>query len=480
MKKLILLLMAFTIQSISYSQFKIEAGATVTLLGTATLVLDDVDLVNEGILDCQVGSKVMFTGTSASNLTSNGDDIYNLEISKTGANVNLVDDLLLTNSLIFSGSANKLDVAANDLTLETAATVSGADATHYVKADGAGYMVKKYSAAGAFTYPVGDASNYSPLASNFTGTLGAAPTIKAKVTASAHPSLPGDATDYISRYWDVEAADITTYSNTVTGTYVAGDLTGAGANVKGASYGTSWSYAGAAAGANTATGILDGLDRDFTGSNFFGQVDLLALLQGPYSASVMTTSLTLPLTSPYLDAPLTVTSIPVGVTDWVKLEVRDATAVGTVVSKHSVFIKSDGSIVGVDGISLPLLKDSDASGYIALYHRNHLPIRTPSVLDFVNPVFHDFSAGLGMAYDNPAISTDAMTDLGGGAYGLYRANVSGDLLINLLDFIQTKNNTNPSQSGVYSPYDINMDGNLNLLDFIQARNSTNPSKSAHL
>ncbi|MEO7905734.1 MAG: hypothetical protein ABIT06_02060, partial [Saprospiraceae bacterium] len=58
-------------------------------------------------------------------------------------------------------------------------------------------------------------------------------------------------------------------------------------------------------------------------------------------------------------------------------------------------------------------------------------------------------------------------------------NVNADLSLNLTDFILTKQNTNPSQSDVYSPYDVNMDKNKNLTDFILVKQATNPSKSAH-
>lgn len=483
MKKTKLLTLFCALATVSFGQFTIESGATVTLQGAATLVLEDVDFVNQGSLDAQTGSKVMFTGTSNNSLTSNGDDIYDLEISKDGADVQLLDDLTVSNSLSFGDSGNKLDIAANDLILEAAATVTGADASHYVQADGAGYMEKKYSAAGAFTYPVGDAANYSPLASNFTGALGATPSIKTKVTASAHPNLPGTATDYIARYWDVEATGITSYSNTVTGTYVAGDVTGTAASVKGASYGTSWSYAGAAAGSNTATGTLDGDDRDFTGSNFFGQVNLQALLQGAYFGGSMTTALNsgghIPLTSPYADAPLTVASIPAGVTDWVKLEVRNAATPSTVVSKHSAFIKSDGSIVDGDGTSLPLLKDADPTAYIAIYHRNHLPIRSATTLDLVTPTLFDFTANVANAYNDGTVPNDPMADLGGGVYGMIGGNADGDDYVAYLDafippvtFIDSDaleifsvlGNVSNAQLTGYHNADLNMDGYVAYLD----------------
>ncbi len=480
MKKVIISCFALVFSLNGYSQFVIESGATVTMNGSATLVLQDVDLDNAGTLNTGT-STIIMKGSDSNDITSGGATIHNLSIEKSaGQTVNLLDEMVISNNLNFGTNDNKLVLGANDLNLEAAATVSGADADDYVVTDGSGYLNKEYSAAGSFSYPVGDAANYSPIESNFTGTLGAAAAIKAKVNAVVHPNLPSDASDYISRFWDVEASDITTYSNTLTGTYVAGDVTGTASQVKGASYdGTDWFYNAAAAGTNQAIGLVDDLVADFSGSNFFGKVDLAMLLQGPYSGGTMSTNLTLPLTSPYTDAPLTVTSIPAGVVDWVKIQVRDATTPATIVSNHSAFLKSDGSVVGEDGTALPLLKDANPTGYIAIYHRNHLAIRTPSSLDLVDPVLHDFSAGLSMAYDDPAVSNDAMVDLGGGAYGLYTGDANGDGYVRYTDafippatFINSDalevfsilGNSSSGQLSGYYDADVNMDGFVRYTD----------------
>ncbi|MEZ5050122.1 MAG: hypothetical protein R2766_10785 [Saprospiraceae bacterium] len=52
-----------------------------------------------------------------------------------------------------------------------------------------------------------------------------------------------------------------------------------------------------------------------------------------------------------------------------------------ILSSHSAFLKNDGTIVGTDGTSLPSLKNAGASNAIvAVWHRNHLPIRTAIAL----------------------------------------------------------------------------------------------------
>ena len=113
--------------------------------------------------------------------------------------------------------------------------------------------------------------------------------------------------------------------------------------------------------------------------------------------TILRTHNLIPPTSPYLDVPAMVTSIPTGVTDWVRLELRDPAAPSTSTTfKASAFIKSDGTIVGLDGVALPKVKNGFATSVVVLSHRNHLPIRTVNVgLNVVNPTLHDFSSGLG-------------------------------------------------------------------------------------
>ena len=47
-----------------------------------------------------------------------------------------------------------------------------------------------------------------------------------------------------------------------------------------------------------------------------------------------------------------VSSIPSGVVDWVLLELRSGTASSTVISRKAAFVKNDGSVVDLDGVSL--------------------------------------------------------------------------------------------------------------------------------
>ncbi|MGV3641558.1 MAG: hypothetical protein ACO1NZ_13620, partial [Adhaeribacter sp.] len=119
--------------------------------------------------------------------------------------------------------------------------------------------------------------------------------------------------------------------------------------------------------------------------------NLKVFLQGPYNASTgkMNTTLRtknlIPLTHPYAGAPWNYagtesvtaaffTANP-EVVDWVLLEVRSTTT--TKVKTVACFLKSDGSLLGIDGLGAPTIEGvPEGNYYLVVKHRNHLPIMT--------------------------------------------------------------------------------------------------------
>jgi len=413
---------------------KVQAGATLYVEGgihnTASGTIDNDgtievkgNFLNQGTYDNAQPNTLKFSGNVNSDVTPGTAVFHNVIVQKDATfNVNLLGNMTVNNNLDFaSAGSSKITTNNFDVKLGSTATVTGHDADEYVATTGTGMMEKAVTANGTFTFPVGDATNYSPLASTYTGSGYTAAKIRAKANDLVHPNKPADATEFITRYWDVDASGITGYSNTLTGTYIPADLTlgggGTAAQVKGAVYdATEWSYAAATAGTNIVTGSTNDPVADFTGTNFFGRANIIAYLQGAYNTTtgVMSTTYStnatieaLMLTSPYTDAPIeTVTDVPAGVTDWVKLELRDPNSPTTVLGKKSAFIKSDGSIVDVDGTSLPRIKNGNPTSIVAVVHRTHLSIRTPNTgIDVVNPSSpHNFSLDTLNAYRNPAFN----------------------------------------------------------------------------
>jgi len=174
-------------------------------------------------------------------------------------------------------------------------------------------------------------------------------------------------------------------------------------------------------------GTLDGVFRTITSAN------IRVFLQGPYSAGSMSIALNtsgyIPISQPYSAAPWSYTgteavvTIPAGVVDWVLLELRTGTGSTTTVGRRAAFLKSDGSIVDLDGVSnvkFPGVAPGDY--YTVVRHRNHLAIMTanPVTLSF-NPILYDFSTAQTQAY-----GSSAMKDLGSGIFGMIAGDIDGD------------------------------------------------------
>jgi hypothetical protein len=480
------------------AMIKVQAGATLYVEGgihnTATGTIDNEgtievkgNFLNQGTWQTDPNT-LIFSGNTNSDVTPGTAVFQTVKVQKDATfNVNLLGHMTVNTNLDFNSPGSSKIITNNfDVKLGAAATASGADADEYVATTGTGMMEKAVTANNTFVFPVGDATNYSPLQSVYTGSGYAAANIRVKANDLTHPNKPADATEYISRYWDVNATGITGYANTITGTYIPADLTlgggGVAAQVKGATYDGDWSYAGASSGVNTATGTTTDAVTDFTGTNFFGKAQLIARLQGPYNATTHLMSTTLPndpdieplmLTSPYADAPASVADIPAGVTDWVKLELRDTGNPATVLGKASAFVKNDGTIVGLDGISLPIIKNGNPVSIVSVFHRSHLAIRTPNAgINVTSPSLYDFSDNLANAYDNPANNTnDAMKLMSDGNYVMWAGNGNSnansrflgpsndrDVLLSFLGGITTGVVNN-----AYHPTDYNMNGVVRFL-----------------
>lgn len=504
---------------LSHAQF-INNGATVTIQNGATLRVESSfinnsgTVTNNGTLEVQndftnaatftsaTGSTVKFIGAVPSNVTSGGAVFQNVSMEKTAEDITLVDDMAVASNLTFTNDDNKVVLGANDLTIQSGGSIASADNNEYVVTNGTGSLIKGMTANGTVTHEIGDAANYTPLSSAVTGSSYSSATLGARVYTSGLQAKYADASDYINREWHVVSSGISDYSNLMTGTYVDGDIAGTESMIKGCTYHTSdWRFNGAAgdAGANTVTASTTTGDVFFSGQNFYGKVNLKAYLQGPYNAStgMMNTGLNsstpssnileqFALTSPYTDAPASVSSgfflANPNIVDWVQLEFRDpATPSTTSTNKVSAFIKNNGDIVGVDGVSLPHTKNALPTSVVVLSHRNHLPIRTVNAgLSLIEPSQHDFSTGLGQAFTNTQNTVnDAMTQLSTGVYGLYRGNPNGNLFINSADLVIVTNQSNPIKSSVYNSSDLNLNGSVNSGDLVIVTNASNPIKNAH-
>ena len=162
-------------------------------------------------------------------------------------------------------------------------------------------------------------------------------------------------------------------------------------------------------------------------------LNLKVFLQGPYDTGSMTTALnsggflkTSALTQPYNSAvwnynggesvstdPNFFVNHP-NIVDWVLIKLRTSTDAASTQSTRAAFIRSNGSIVDLDGISLVKFDGvSPDSYYIVVIHRNHLAVMSNDPVSLPNTSAYDFTMSQTQAY-----GTNSMKDLGSGVYGM--------------------------------------------------------------
>jgi len=425
----------------------VEDGATLFIEGSLQNNTGSINIQGTGIVEVEGDvtiapastvtmsntAKVILSGANASNVTSGGATFTNVEMDKTSNNVTLMDQMRISLDLDFVGNNNKIIIGDNNLVFAPNATITSADANEYIIADGnanTGVVSKELTANEVFVFEIGDATNYTPLDADITGTGYASATVDVNVVPMVQPNVPGEATDYISRYWNVDQTGITDYSTDLKGTYVAGDLTGTAADAKGAHYGsvgTDWTYDGAATGASTVLGTV-AESGDFTGTNSFGKVALKIMLDGAFSGGTMSNTLNtmglLPTTSPYGGGETVAAGFfaaNTDIVDWIEFETRNTATPATIEGSGVGFVKTDGSVVALDGVSNPFLLNAASTGYVVINHRNHLSICTgASIALDGSAALQDFTSSGYSAYGSNGLRNN------GGTMTMWAGDLNGD------------------------------------------------------
>jgi hypothetical protein len=189
----------------------------------------------------------------------------------------------------------------------------------------------------------------------------------------------------------------------------------------------------------------------------------------------LNTNNVIPLESPYTVAPFnapstTAPAIPADATDWILIEVRDASAPATIISQTSGFILDNGNVVAADGSEFRI-KDAPGSGHIAVRHRNHLSIRTASPMNLNNPpALYDFSTGTGQAYTDTNITSNANMRNVGGVFAMWAGDVNsnstvlynggGNDRVPILSLVGGTANANIPLLNQYTNHDCNLDSSV--------------------
>lgn len=82
----------------------------------------------------------------------------------------------------------------------------------------------------------------------------------------------------------------------------------------------------------------------------------------------------IPLSSPYSQDTVTVSSIPPIVVDWVLVELKDKTDPTIIIVSRSAFVLNNGAVVDLDGTSPVQFAVLADDYHVSVTHRNHLAV----------------------------------------------------------------------------------------------------------
>ena len=184
----------------------------------------------------------------------------------------------------------------------------------------------------------------------------------------------------------------------------------------------------------------------------------------------------LPTTSPYPipGSPYPQINDPAGpaggVVDWIWVEIwsnfEDLLPLITyydVLESRALLLKTDGSVVDVNGQKPQFMSYSQESVRLVVRHRNHLSVMSLDIPLDEELIEYDFSTGIGQAFKSPYSLYNPMVMVNGVA-----CLWAGDLNIDgFIDNLDITNYDISWRSGIYGGYfrsDVNMDGIVDNLD----------------
>jgi hypothetical protein len=131
-----------------------------------------------------------------------------------------------------------------------------------------------------------------------------------------------------------------------------------------------------------------------------------------------------------------VANLPANAVDWVVVELRDAATAAqattsTIVARKACLLMSNGSILELDGSSMPSFFTSFNNGaFVVIWHRNHLGVMSAGpIAGLGNSYSYNFSTGASQVYGGSTGYKLLETNI----WGMVAGNINADNQINSTD-----------------------------------------------
>jgi len=503
MKKITMLAFLFWSAFSVYGQMTLSSGSQIVVNSGSTVVANDItnsggtiknngsvtvkgDITNNtsGLFDATSSGTVTFNGSSAQEITGDHDAAFYGTVDINNANgVSLTttstgSDQTINGTLNFT--SGNLTLNGFNLTIGSTDPTGAGATTGYVVTNSTG-VVKRNVGASAVIYPVGNTS-YNPV--TLTENSGTADYYGVRVVdnepanASTNhmvdrswvisENVSGGANLTVTPQWNA-TEELTSFDRTSSqvGLYNSGNYT--------------WGSVGAASGTGPYTQTGTGFSSVGTyavGDYYYGglAIDLKVFLAGAYNTTNHNMDKTLndnsliPTTDPY-GMSTTVTSIPSGAVDWVKVVFRDGTTSTTLLDSVAKFVNQSGQIINDDGTNMSVTGIDKGNYYVSIHHRNHLPVMSATVVNLsaTSPSF-DYTSALAQAWaDATVTSNDAMKEVETGIWALWEGDANGDGYVKYngtnadrTSILSVVGSTTPANTltNTYNANDVNMDASV--------------------
>lgn len=234
---------------------KISSGAIVELSGTGADFTNSTVEGNHGIIDMDgqlkltgdwynnasgstvfynlnASGEVIFMGSVGQSIGGgNTTDFENLTISNS-AGISLGSHVYIDRELLTTGS--DISLGSSKLILGYNSTLTGFNAVDGMILPESGSVIKQINTTGIYSFPLGEESGtkeFSPVYVKLTDHDGLSNAWISATVANAKAPQNSSPTDYLNRYWDLDADGITNPSFNITAYYQDADVVGTESNI---------------------------------------------------------------------------------------------------------------------------------------------------------------------------------------------------------------------------------------------------------